>query len=49
VIQGYPEYLDGYRQKLALDVLYIKKQSLLLDLWIALKTVGVVLSGSGAR
>lgn len=49
VIQGYPEYLDGYRQKLALDVLYIKKQSILLDLWIAVKTVGVVLSGSGAR
>jgi lipopolysaccharide/colanic/teichoic acid biosynthesis glycosyltransferase len=49
VIQGYPEYTDGYRQKLALDILYIKKKSVLLDMWIALKTVGVVLSGSGAR
>jgi lipopolysaccharide/colanic/teichoic acid biosynthesis glycosyltransferase len=49
VIQGYPEYTDGYRQKLALDILYIKKKGLLLDLWIAMKTVGVVLSGSGAR
>lgn len=49
VIQGYPEYTDGYRQKLALDILYIKKRSILLDLWIALKTVGVVMSGSGAR
>jgi lipopolysaccharide/colanic/teichoic acid biosynthesis glycosyltransferase len=49
VIQGYPEYTDGYRQKLALDVLYIKKKSLALDLWIAMKTVGVVVSGSGAR
>jgi lipopolysaccharide/colanic/teichoic acid biosynthesis glycosyltransferase len=49
VIQGYPEYTDGYRQKLALDILYIKKKSILLDMWIALKTVGVVLSGSGAR
>ena len=49
VIQGYPEYTDGYRQKLALDVLYIKKKSMVLDLWIALKTVGVVISGSGAR
>ena len=49
VIQGYPEYTDGYRQKLALDLLYIKKRSMLLDLWIALKTVGVVVSGSGAR
>jgi lipopolysaccharide/colanic/teichoic acid biosynthesis glycosyltransferase len=49
VIQGYPEYTDGYRQKLALDILYIKKRSALLDLWIALRTVGVVVSGSGAR
>jgi lipopolysaccharide/colanic/teichoic acid biosynthesis glycosyltransferase len=49
VIQGYPEYNDGYRQKLALDILYIKKKSVLLDMWIALKTVGVVMSGSGAR
>ena len=49
VIQGYPEYTDGYRQKLALDVLYIKKKSMALDLWIAIKTVGVVISGSGAR
>lgn len=49
VIQGYPEYTDGYRQKLALDVLYIKKKSIALDLWIAMKTVGVVISGSGAR
>lgn len=49
VIQGYPEYTDGYRQKLALDILYIKKRSLMLDFWIAIKTVGVVVSGSGAR
>lgn len=49
VIQGYPEYNDGYRQKLALDILYIKKKSVFLDMWIALKTVGVVVSGSGAR
>jgi lipopolysaccharide/colanic/teichoic acid biosynthesis glycosyltransferase len=49
VIQGYPEYTDGYRQKLALDVLYIKKKSMALDMWIALKTIGVVMSGSGAR
>jgi lipopolysaccharide/colanic/teichoic acid biosynthesis glycosyltransferase len=49
VIQGYPEYTDGYRQKLALDILYIKKKSALLDMWIAFKTIGVVVSGSGAR
>jgi lipopolysaccharide/colanic/teichoic acid biosynthesis glycosyltransferase len=49
VIQGYPDGIDGYRQKLALDVVYIKRRSLLLDLQIAIRTVGVVLSGSGAR
>lgn len=49
VIQGYPRYLEGYRQKLAFDLVYIKRQSLALDAWIALKTVGVVLTGSGAR
>ena len=49
VIQGYPDYTDGYRQKLALDILYIKRRSVFLDMWIALKTIGVVMSGSGAR
>lgn len=49
VIQGYPDGLLGYRRKVGLDMLYIQKWNLLLDLWIALKTVGVVLSGSGAR
>lgn len=49
VIQGYPRYLEGYRQKLAFDIVYIRRQSLTLDAWIALKTVGVVLTGSGAR
>jgi lipopolysaccharide/colanic/teichoic acid biosynthesis glycosyltransferase len=49
VIQGYPNDTDGYRRKLGLDILYIRRQGLLLDAWIALKTVGVVLSGSGAR
>lgn len=49
VRQGYPDGVDGYRRKLALDLLYIKKQSVALDLWIAVRTVGVVISGSGAR
>jgi lipopolysaccharide/colanic/teichoic acid biosynthesis glycosyltransferase len=49
VIQGYPNDVDGYRRKLSLDILYIRQQSLLLDAWIALKTIGVVFSGSGAR
>lgn len=49
VIQGYPRFSDGYRQKLAFDLVYIKRQSFALDAWIVMKTVGVVLSGSGAR
>ncbi len=49
VIQGYPDGVHGYRRKVGLDIIYIRKCSLLLDLWIALRTVGVVLSGSGAR
>ena len=49
VIQGYPDGVHGYRRKLCLDRLYIKKQSFLFDLLILVRTVGVVLTGSGAR
>jgi exopolysaccharide biosynthesis polyprenyl glycosylphosphotransferase len=49
VIQGYPDGVLGYRRKVGLDLIYIKNWSLLLDLWIAFKTIGVVISGSGAR
>lgn len=46
---GYTSCIDGYREKLAWDRLYIQKQSILLDLWIAVKTVAVMFSGHGAR
>jgi len=36
-------------EKLKYDLYYIKNSSLLFDLWIVLKTVKVVLAGSGAR
>jgi lipopolysaccharide/colanic/teichoic acid biosynthesis glycosyltransferase len=49
VIQGYPDNVDGYRRKLGLDLLYIRNQGFLLDLWIALRTIGVIISGLGAR
>ena len=49
VVQGYPDGVKGYRRKLGLDVLYIKNQTLWLDLSIAIRTIGVILSGSGAR
>jgi undecaprenyl-phosphate galactose phosphotransferase len=37
-----------YRRRVAMDVLYVKRQSLVLDSWILLKTVLVVLTGHGA-
>jgi len=36
-------------EKLKYDLYYIKNSSLLFDLWIVLKTIKVVLAGSGAR
>jgi lipopolysaccharide/colanic/teichoic acid biosynthesis glycosyltransferase len=49
VIQGYPDDIEGYRTKLAWDIVYIRQQSLGLDLWIAFRTIGTILSGSGAK
>jgi lipopolysaccharide/colanic/teichoic acid biosynthesis glycosyltransferase len=46
---GYASCVEGYREKLAWDLLYIKRRSLLLDLLILGKTVAVVLTGRGAR
>jgi len=49
VIQGYPDGHKGYRRKVGLDLIYIRQKSALLDAWIALRTVSVILTGSGAR
>jgi len=38
----------GFRKRVALDVVYVRNQSLLLDTWIMLKTVWVVISRHGA-
>lgn len=46
---GYASDLDSYRRKLALDLLYIKNRSILLDIKLCFQTVSVVFSGSGAR
>jgi Undecaprenyl-phosphate galactose phosphotransferase WbaP len=37
-----------YRRRVAMDVCYVRKQNLLLDMYILLKTTGVVLGGGGA-
>jgi exopolysaccharide biosynthesis polyprenyl glycosylphosphotransferase len=49
VRQGYPDGIEGYRRKLAWDRVYIRNRSVFLDCWIALRTVSVVITGSGAR
>ncbi len=46
---GYVSCVQSYRRKLALDLLYIRKRSPMLDLAIMSRTVGVVLLGKGAR
>lgn len=46
---GYASCLRSYRKKLALDLLYIQNRCMLLDLRIALKTILVIITGSGAR
>jgi lipopolysaccharide/colanic/teichoic acid biosynthesis glycosyltransferase len=37
-----------YRRRVVLDVYYVRRQNLILDLYILLKTTYVVLGGSGA-
>jgi lipopolysaccharide/colanic/teichoic acid biosynthesis glycosyltransferase len=37
-----------YRRRVVLDTYYVRNQNLLLDLYILVKTTGVVLGGSGA-
>ena len=37
-----------YRRRVVLDTYYVRNQTLLLDLYILLKTTSVVLAGSGA-
>ena len=46
---GYGATDEESLEKLKYDLFYIKNSNLLLDLWIVLKTVKVVLLGSGAR
>ncbi len=46
---GYAACMRSYRKKLALDLIYIQNRCVMLDLRIALKTVLVIITGSGAR
>ncbi|MFN0059671.1 MAG: sugar transferase [Planctomycetota bacterium] len=40
---------NSLKQRVRWDILYLRKQSLLLDLWILLRTVVAVVHGRGAR
>lgn len=49
VSQGYASSLEQSAQKLSYDLYYIKYRSVLLELLIILRTIGVVLYGENAR
>lgn len=46
---GYAACIKSYRRKLAHDIVYVRRKSVLLDLKIAFRTISVILSGDGAR
>lgn len=46
---GYCETVESYKKKLAFDLLYVRKKSILLDFIILFKTISVVFLGKGAR
>lgn len=49
ITQGYAANSEETKEKLAYDLYYIKRYSLMLDLQITLKTITTILSGFGAR
>ena len=49
VRRGYASDLTGTADKLAYDLYYLKYRSVLFDLAIVSRTVGIVLSGFGSR
>ena len=52
-LTGYAQVMGGYdlkpEEKILYDIEYIKKRSLVLDMKIILKTIGVVLKRDGAK
>ena len=46
---GYASSIEGSRKKAALDILYVQHRSLWLDILIAIKTLGVIITGTGSR
>ena len=48
IVNGYDNNIESFRRKVAFDLLYIRHVSLLNDLQILIRTVGVVFTGKGA-
>ena len=46
---GYASSIEASKKKAAFDILYIKHRSLWLDFMIVVKTIGVMITGSGSR
>ncbi len=46
---SYSSSVEEAEEKLRYDLFYVKNSSILLDMWIVLKTIKVVLQGSGSR
>jgi lipopolysaccharide/colanic/teichoic acid biosynthesis glycosyltransferase len=46
---AYSSSVEETEEKLRYDLFYVKNSSILLDMWIVLKTIKVVLQGSGSR
>ncbi|MEL0206067.1 MAG: sugar transferase, partial [Alphaproteobacteria bacterium] len=49
VCQGYAYDVRSSSEKLTYDLYYVKHLSLMLDLMILLRTIKIIVSGSGAR
>lgn len=47
--QGYVGTVEGYKRKLALDLVYVRNCCFLLDMRIAMRTLIVLITGTGAR
>jgi lipopolysaccharide/colanic/teichoic acid biosynthesis glycosyltransferase len=48
ILNGYDNELEGFRRKVSYDLHYLQHCSVLNDLKILVRTIGVVLTGSGA-
>lgn len=48
IVNGYDNNIDSFRRKVAYDLLYLQNCSVWNDLKILVRTIGVLISGSGA-